>query len=161
MSANIGFGLFCLVIALITAAIAWSKLRVDRKNVRLAAASGAWSTIKGQIGSVRIDATRPEEGAAYFEPKVDYTYTVADRQYAGTRINFLRLDFLGEKKAQSIIANYAAGTATMVAYDPVNPENSVLDRSAKPPGLSFWTGVIFAVAVIMAAGGVVVMNLPA
>jgi hypothetical protein len=160
MSANIGFGLFCFVIALITVAIAWSKLRADRNNVRLAAASGAWSTVNGQIGSVRIDATRPEQGAAYFEPKVDYTYTVADRQYAGTRINFLRLDFLGEKKAQSIIANYAAGAATMVAYDPVDPENSVLDRITKPPALSFWTGVIIAVAVVMAAGGVVIMNIP-
>jgi Protein of unknown function (DUF3592) len=127
----------------LVAAMAWVRLKVDKENVRLSAASGTWPTVTGQIASVRIDHHRPDEANSSFEPKIDYTYMVADRKYAGTRINFTRLDFARQKMASAVIADYAVGAAAMVAYDPVDPQNSVLDRSVNPPGISFWTIIFF------------------
>jgi hypothetical protein len=164
MTANIGFGLFLFAMALILAGTAWRMLKADKENVRLAAVSAAWPTVTGQISSVRIDEGRQssdDDGSSSFEPKIDYAYTVADRQYAGTRINFTRLHFASKKKAQAVIANYAVGAAATVAYDPADPQNSVLDRTVKPPGVSFWTAFIFAAAAIVAMLGVVMLSIPA
>ena len=160
MSANIGFGLFLFAMALILAVMGWRMLKTDKENVRLFGVSAAWPTVTGQIGSVRLDEKRQDEGPDSFEPKIDYTYAVADRQYAGTRISFTRLVFSSEKKARAVIANYAVGAATMVSYDPADPQNSVLDRSAKPPKMGFWTGFIFVMAAIVAALGVGMLNIP-
>ena len=146
--------------ALILAVAAGWYLKGDRENVRLFAASAAWPTVAGQIGSVQIVETgSSEDSNSWCEPKVDYTYTVAGREYAGTRIKFSRLKNVSNKTARAVIANYAVG-ATVVAYDPANPQNSVLDRTAKPPRISFWTGLIFAIAAIVAALGVGMLNLP-
>jgi hypothetical protein len=155
MSAEIGFALFLFAMALILAAMGWWMLKADKENVRLSAASATWPTVTGQIGSARVH----ELSNNSFEPKIDYTYTVADLEYAGTRINFTRLQFASEKRAKAVIANYAAGAAATVAYDPANPQNSVLDRSVKPPSISFWTGFIFAAAAVVAALGGVMLSI--
>jgi Protein of unknown function (DUF3592) len=85
---------------------------------------------------------------------------VADREYAGTRIKFSRLKHVSNKTARAVIANYAVG-ATVVAYDPANPQNSVLDRTAKPPAIAFWTGVMFVFAAIVLVLAVVMLSITA
>jgi len=49
----------------------------------------------------------------------------------------------------------------VVAYDPANPQNSVLDRTAKPPAITFWTGVLFVFAAIVLALAVVMLSITA
>jgi hypothetical protein len=166
MTANITFGLFLLASAAGLAVIAWRMLKADKANVRLSAASAAWPTVPGLVGAVRVDEqsqrsydseTNSDTVTTTYEPKVDYTYAVAGRDYAGTRINFARLQFSSEKKARAVIANYATGATVTVAYDPADPQNSVLDRTTKPPAVSFWTGFIFVMAAVVAALGVVML----
>src|SRR5664280_2310357 len=149
--------------ALILAAAAGWYLKGDRENVRLFGASAAWPTVAGQIGSVQIVETGSSEDSnsysnSWCEPKVDYTYTVTGRKYAGTRIKFSRLKNVSNKTARAVIANYAVG-ATVVAYDPANPQNSVLDRTAKPRAITFWTGVLFVFAAIVLALAVVMLSI--
>ena len=161
MTQEIGFGLLLLAMALILAAAAGWYLKGDRENVRLFGASAAWPTVTGQIGSVQIVETgSSEDSNSWCEPKVNYTYRVADREYAGTRIKFSRLKHVSNKTARAAIANYAVG-ATVVAYDPANPQNSVLDRTAKPPAIAFWTGVMFVFAAIVLVLAVVMLSITA
>ena len=161
MTQEIGFGLLLLAVALILAVAAGWYLKGDRENVRLFAASAAWPTVAGQIGSVQIVETgSSEDSNSWCEPKVDYTYTVAGREYAGTRIKFSRLKNVSNKTARAVTANYAVG-ATVVAYDPAHPQYSVLDRTAKPPAITFWTGVLFVFAAIVLALAVVMLSITA
>lgn len=169
MTGNVGFAAFLLLMALILAGIGWRMLSGDKANSHLAVASAAWATAAGQIGTVRIDQ---EEAKSFdrnsnteivnisYVPKVDYSYTVAGQQYAGTRINFLRPHYASEKKAKEVVANYATGAAVTVAYDPVDPQNSVLDRNTKPPTIGFWTVFIFVIAVIVAGLGIAMLFIP-
>ena len=52
-----------------------------------------------------------------------------------------------------------AGSTVPVAYDPADPQNSVLDRASKPPKVSFWTAFIAFAAVIVAMLAIVMMRL--
>ena len=161
MTQEIVFGLFLLAVTLILAAAAGWYLKGDKENVRLFGVSAVWPTVTGQIGSVQIVETgSSEDSNSWCEPKVDYTYTVAGREYAGTRIKFSRLKHVSNKTARAVIANYAVG-ATVVAYDPANPQYSVLDRTAKPPAITFWTGVLFVFAAIVLALAVVMLSITA
>ena len=161
MTQEIVFGLFLLAVTLILAAAAGWYLKGDKENVRLFGASAVWPTVTGQIGSVQIVETgSSEDSNSWCEPKVDYTYTVAGREYAGTRIKFSRLKNVSNKTARAVTANYAFG-ATVVAYDPANPQYSVLDRTAKPPAITFWTGVLFVFAAIVLALAVVMLSITA
>ena len=161
MTQEIVFGLFLLAVTLILAAAAGWYLKGDKENVRLFGASAVWPTVTGQIGSVQIVETgSSEDSNSWCEPKVDYTYTVAGREYAGTRIKFSRSKNVSNKTARAVTANYAVG-ATVVAYDPANPQYSVLDRTAKPPAITFWTGVLFVFAAIVLALAVVMLSITA
>ena len=106
MTQEIVFGLFLLAVTLILAAAAGWYLKGDRENVRLFGASAAWPTVAGQIGSVQIVETgSSEDSNSWCDPKVDYTYTVSGREYAGTRIKFSRLKNVSNKTARAVIAN--------------------------------------------------------
>ncbi len=158
MTANIGFALFLFAMALILAAMAWRMRKTDRENAGLFAASANWPTVSGTISSAMISSGGAGESGSTFEPKVDFTYSVADREYAGNRISFGRLRFVSEQKARAVLANYPVGSAATVAYDPGDPKNSILDRSTAPPAISFWTIFVLVMAAIVAALGVVMLN---
>jgi hypothetical protein len=164
MTAN-GFAVVLLLIALIFAGMGWRMLKTDKENSRLAVASAAWATAAGQIETVRIDTSydnvsNTEIVQDTYVPKVDYSYTVEGKQYVGTRINFVRQHYARENKAKAVVANYTMGAAVMIAYDPADPQNSVLDRSTKPPAIGFWTGLSFLMAVIVAGLGVGMFFIP-
>lgn len=169
MTASIGFALFLLLMALILVGIGWWMLKGDKENSRLAVASASWSTVTGQIETVRIDQqeaksfdknSNTEISNISYVPKVDYRYTAKGQQYVGTRINFLRPYYASEKKAKAVVANYTAGASVTIAYDPADPQNSVLDRNTKPPVMGFWTVFVFLMAVIVAALGVGMFFIP-
>lgn len=168
MSKNIVFGLFLFVMALILAVMAWRMIKADRRNARLSIDAATWPVVTGQIVSARIDEIRSSSYDSNsntdvenksFEPKVDYTYTVADRHYEGKRINFSRLHFVREKRAHAVIANYTVGSTVSVAYNPADPQNSVLDRTTKPPKISFWALFMAIGAAVVAVLGVVMLNI--
>lgn len=159
MSANMVFGLFCIVIALVVAGMAWRMLQADKENARLSGLSGEWPTAPGQILSIRIEDRITDESSSY-EPKIEYTYRVADQDYTGTRIAFKHVVFALKKTAQAVIAPYSVGP-TIVAYEPAAPQNSVLDRTARAPRVSFWTVFLFLIAPFVAIAGVVMLSLPA
>ena len=166
MTAEIGFGIFILVMAAVLAWFAWKRLLIDTTNARLSRESAGWPTTPSELTSVRIDVQRSTswdsnsntnvETIRYY-PRIDYSYTVGGEQYAGTRINFNNLDFgLGsEKKAKKIIGNHTVGSAVSIAYDPSDPRNSVLDRITSPRTVNISTIIYFLAALFLAAMGVI------
>lgn len=156
MTANLGFSLFLFAIAAAMAMITWRMLKADKENAKLSLASLSWTTVPGLVGSAIVASTGSGdfEEASWYEPRVNYTYTIAGREYAGARISFGRMQFSSKKKADAVIAKYPAGATVSIAYDPQDPQNSVLDRATRPPAVSFWTGFAGVMTVIVALLGV-------
>jgi hypothetical protein len=169
MSANIGFGLFILLLAAFSAFMAWRRLNADKLNAKLSADSINWPTAPGQIMDVRIDQQRTmmvsnssdtTSETIRYQPKVDYLYTVGGQQYQGSRINFTIMDFSFENRARKAIENYKVGATLPVAYDPADPQNSVLDRDTKPRTVNISTIVLFVLSGVVALIGVAMFFIP-
>ena len=169
MTSNMGFALFLFALALLLAGLGWHLWRGDRENVRLAAAAGAWPTTPGLVQSSQVikhvstrrDTENNQDIEQYtYEPTVSYAYAVGNTQFAGNRLSFKRAHYISDKKAIAAIAKFPEGAAVAVAYDPADPQNSVLDRDTKPSAVSLWTAMIGITAIVVAGLGVVMLTLP-
>jgi Protein of unknown function (DUF3592) len=169
MSGNIGTALLVLLFAVATAVLAWQRLKADKLNAKLSGESANWPTAPGEITSAKIDvqrttrhndATNTDDESSRYQPKVEYLYTVGDQQYRGSRINFNLLDFAFENPARKVIEKYAVGARLPVAYDPADPNISVLDRDTKPRAVNLSTIVFFVLAVVIGVLGVVLLFVP-
>ena len=165
----IGLGLFILLIAVFCAFLARWRMGVDKRNAKLFADSMNWPTVPGEITDVRIDQTRTmmvsnssdtTSETVRYQPKVDYLYAVGGQQYQGSRINFTIMDFSFENRARKAIENYKVGATLPVAYDPADPQNSVLDRDTRPREVNISTIVLFVVSGVIALLGVALFFVP-
>jgi hypothetical protein len=166
MSANLAFALFLFAMAAVLGTMTWRMLMADKLNLVLSEASATWPSITGRIVATSVNRnvarwrntdTYTDQENTTFEPKVDYSYVIGGREYAGTRISFARIHFARESKANAVVAKYLVGTSTVVAYDPEDPQNSVLDRDTKPSRVSFWTAFMGVATVILAMLGVAML----
>lgn len=163
------FALVMLGLALVVGLLGVFFLRRDGKNFALSMASASWPTVSGLIKSAsvkmthhRASDTKDENGnvtevgeTTYrYEPRVTYGYSVAGKDYTGTRINFVPQTFSSDDDARQLIAAYAIGFAADVAYDPADPKTCVLDRLQKAPKTAISTYLVFALAVVLAVAGV-------
>jgi len=100
---------------------------------RRAAASQAWPAAPGQITSAMVHSfqRRDNEGdvTTYYEPRVEYAYTIAGETHTGKRIAFGAPASANRKRAEQAISHYAPGTAVEVYYNPARPADAVLERS--------------------------------
>lgn len=83
MSGNIGTALVVLLFAVATAVLAWQRLKADKLNARLSAASAHWPTAPGEITSVKIDvqrttrhddATNTDNESSRYQPRGESLY---------------------------------------------------------------------------------------
>lgn len=156
-------------LAIVIALIAWWSLRSDAKNLLLYKAAASWRETPGLIGEswVKIHRQRATQTSdsdgnvtttgsdtLTFEPRVSYSYTVNGTVLTGKRIDFTRVQSLGEDEAQERLGHFPVGRTVSVLYDPANPKNSVLDRERVPPKRSAATWGLFIGAGIAALIGV-------
>ena len=156
-------------IAIVIALIAWWSLRSDAKNLALFKAAAGWRETPGLIGESwvkihrqRATETRDSDGnvtttgsdTLTFEPRVSYSYTVNGIALTGKRIDFTRVQALGEDEAQERLGRFPIGRTVSVYYDPANPKSAVLDRERVPPKRSAATWGLFIGAGIAAVIGV-------
>jgi hypothetical protein len=169
MHGNIGTALIVLGFAAAMAFMAWQRLKADKLNAKLSGESANWPTAPGEITSVKIDVqrakhydsnTNTDTESVNYQPRVEYLYRVGDQQYRGSRINFNILDFAFENHARQVIEKYVVGASLPVAYDPADPNLSVLDRDTKPRAVNLSTIVFFALAVVIGAAGVILLFIP-
>ena len=166
---QMGPALFAFGLAVVIGLLGAFLLRRDRKNFALSVASQSWPVVRGliQTASVKMthhrtsdtkdengNVTQEGETIYRYEPRVTYTYAVAGKDYTGTRINFVPKTYSSDDDARQIIAAYAIGLATDVAYDRADPKTSVLDRSQTTPKTGISTYLVFALAVIFALVGI-------
>jgi LPXTG-motif cell wall-anchored protein len=105
----VGLGLAC--------GAGWKYRR--KKNVQPA----RWPATKGRVISATLIRMRDRDGQMTAEPRITYEYTVNRQVYRSTRVKF------GFKpRATLTVARYPAGNVVDVYYNPVKPEDAVLER---------------------------------
>ena len=143
-------------------------------------ASTDWPSVDGKIIESRVEEKKVKRTSSSskktplnqkrYQPKVDYTYSVNDKSFKGTRISYSDHGYLGKSKsvtvmgvtryssnanakasAQKIAKKYHKGKKVTVFYMPNNPGESLLE-----PGFSY---KVFAWPicgiVLLAIGGII------
>lgn len=98
----------------------------------LARASLAWPTVSGAVDSSKVVSSRHKSKSGHHtshHAHVEYHYTVDEREYTNSKVAF-RVSSEGQSDAETVAARYPLGSAVIVHYDPVDPENAVLVAGA-------------------------------
>jgi Protein of unknown function (DUF3592) len=115
-------GLILAFAFIIIGAVAASVALIQRKR---AFAMQSWSTTDAEVRSSGIEIT----GNGFYKPQVEYTFTVGSRQIVSRR----RALFAGASSnrawADTVVSQYPVGGRVTVYYDPVHPDECVLDRT--------------------------------
>lgn len=117
------------------------------KNKKKAAASLSWSAAPGTIleSSVRESGSGEDDSPVSYYAKVSYSYQVMGQAYRGENIHIGARSAVTRKKAQAAAALYPVGAAVTVYYDPANPTDAILERSAPANNVTLILGIIFLV----------------
>jgi hypothetical protein len=115
---------------LIALAFLFGAMRARRK----ANAAQSWNTVMGRILSADVEPRRSHSEHGYttsYYPVVMYEYQVNGQRFMGSRINFgAQVGYGSANWAQKTIMRYQTGGMVEVYYDPNDPTQSVLERSA-------------------------------
>jgi uncharacterized protein DUF3592 len=93
---------------------------------RSAEASVKWPSASGQITASSVQKFGFLRKA--FVPFVEYAFKANGHDQTGKRVAYRMLATRDEKEAQAFISKYPVGAQVKVAYDPVDPRDSVLER---------------------------------
>ncbi len=153
MSDDVIFHLIPFAFMLVGAVIFWAGMVQRRKGI----ASLSWPTVEGRVISSGIESawSRDSDNSSYltYYAAIRYEYTVGDRTYAGdqTKVGG-EIRTTSSVRAGRAAARYREGAAVTVHYDPIRPEEAVLEPGVK---IVPWVLVIFGLLFI--ATGVIVM----
>jgi hypothetical protein len=105
------------------------------RAVGKAKASETWPTTIGKIVSseVRVEESRDDDGATWYNPVVAYSYSAAGRTIEGSRIRFANMRRGSQRKAEQVLASYQAGGPVTVRYNPEKPDEAVLETQKPGP----------------------------
>ena len=84
-----------------------------------------------------------------FLPRVAYAYVVDGHYYQGDQIGFGRFEFSAERIANGIIGNYPVGEKVQVFYNPLDPQEAVLERTIFRPSSYLISGLIFILVMLV------------
>ena len=87
-----------------------------------------------------------------FLARVAYTYGVDDQDYQGDQIGFGKLEFSASRKAKAIMENYTEGEKVRVFYNPLDPQEAVLERTIFRPSSYLISGLIFILVMLVMIG---------
>lgn len=142
-----------IIVAAILGLIAlWILLRALR-GWAAASASRAWLTASGRVLNSSLIRTqrRGTSGGGSYIPMIVYEYQVDGKVYRGNRYAFgsqIGTGFTGI--ASRVVDQYPEGSTVDVYYNPDNPAEAVLKRSAGGSwGNLLMAGVLIAAAVIV------------
>jgi hypothetical protein len=118
------------------------------KGRQKAGESQRWPNTGGQITEARVTRsmhTDSDGDTSYsYEPHVRYTYQVGGREYFGEKITFgFKQTYSSESKALNVLARFPLGGQVNVFYNPANPEDAVLERTAGGSNISLVIGIVF------------------
>ena len=101
-----------------------------------------------RIGKARVFYSKSDvelyyhaDGQRYsYIPKVHYIYHVEGQVFQGARVKFGQPNYGCLNKPEDILAKYPSGREVCVYYDPLHPEEAVLERVAFVPVVYLMVG---------------------
>lgn len=97
----------------------------------------------------RIVRRDEESSTTTFLPLVAYTYNVEGLEYHGDQIGFGKFEFSSAKKANAIVNHYPVGESVNVFFNPLDPQEAVLERTIYRPSSYLISGVIFILVMLI------------
>lgn len=112
-------------------------------------ASLRWPRVQARIISSQVNTGNSNIGT-WWAPAVTYEYQIGGKTYQSANIRYLMPHFYQQEPAADVTTPYPAGGELSIAYDPQDPEDSVLEPGV-PAGMwkqalipmFFWTLVAF------------------
>ncbi len=121
-------------------------------NLAETRAASRWPTAQGTVLSSRAESRRllAQTGGSrttVWSPLVEYSYSVGERSYHGSRVAF-GPEVAGTRDlAEQTVQRYPAGATVSVHYDPSNPSHATLETT-----MAFrWVAVLFPIGFFVAA----------
>jgi hypothetical protein len=119
-----------------------------RKKVQ---ASMAWPYVPGRVlaSTVRQSVSQGDQDHAdsvSYAPYVQYEYAVNNQPYHSDRIAFQEKSYSSHKKALETLQAYQPGQPVWVFFDPADPRQAVLDRTAHGNNTALIIGAVLLLA---------------
>ena len=124
-------------------------------------ASLGWISVEGSVINTYIEEYRDADQEVTYTPRIIYEYTVDGQTYTSQQIAFgIEQSYGSQNRADDVLEDFPVGNPVTVYYDPEDPGNAVLDRSAGRNiffiilggGLTAW-GTISLISVLRYKGG--------
>jgi hypothetical protein len=77
-----------------------------------------------------------------FLPRLSYTYAVEGQEFPGEQIGFGKFEFSAAKRANAILENYPVGENIKVFFNPLDPQEAVLERKIYQSGSYLFSSFI-------------------
>jgi hypothetical protein len=90
-----------------------------------------WPTVPVQVTLSGVNTGSSNLGN-WWSPDVRYEYQLDGHVYRSSNVRYLMPVFYHREEATAVQAAYPLGTQTKAAYDPHNPERSVLEPGVPP-----------------------------
>ena len=125
---------------------------LHRRNKRKAEESMSWLETSGTVNESKVVQgsnmlmSNDEDGEStpVFFPEISYTYQVAGLEYTSKRLTFAGTNSYSKREnAEKAASFYPVGTQLHVYYDPKNPKEAVVDRTAKISKMVLTFGILF------------------
>lgn len=118
------------------------------KTRQQADASQGWPSVQGQVVDTHVDHSARSDADGdmvdSYNPMVNFTYQVGGNTYHGDKVSYSpQRSFDSEAKAQAALQRYPVGGSVTVYYNPANPSESVLEKSAGGFAVSLVIGIVF------------------
>lgn len=106
--------------------------------------SQTWPRVTGQIVESRWQNKLIAQSAARpsfkFIPKIEYSYTVGEKEFKGNTVSLSAFDEMDRSFAKTKLEQYPTGRQVLVYFNPSQPELSCLEQ--EKPSLGSLLGII-------------------
>jgi hypothetical protein len=144
--------LIVVFLALLFITIGVVLIILHRRQKRKAEESESWLETIGTVNeskvaqgtNVLMSNDEDNEGTPVFSPEISYIYQVAGLEYTSNRLTFGgKKSYSKRANAEKVTALYPVGSQLPVYYDPKNPKEAVVDRTAKISNMLLIFGIMF------------------
>jgi hypothetical protein len=110
-------------------------IRSSRRSQQQAVNSQSWPFVMGEVVSAHVEARRSTDADGHsstsYHPRITYEYEVRGHRYQSNQVSFGGSVGSGSSSgAQAVADRYIPGNRIRVYYNPDNPGEAVLERSA-------------------------------
>jgi len=143
MSNNSLEALFAFIMATVFLQIAWRAAKANKDRFALWRSATNWPTTLGTIDRLGIKIVTENHtdheffvSDTYYTPQVCYSFAVDGNLFDGTQFDCTHRRFGSQLQTRAQISKYKPGDSKLIAYNPADPQISVLDRSIKPTSIA-------------------------